>query len=213
MRAATVFLLLLTGCAAPAGVAGNNGAAGRTSGTALGTVEALPAELAGFRRVPPVIDYDRDAPGRGLGASVRYEPANGEHMRATVYLYDRGQVRQPEGAGSPDVAEELRLAVAEVGASVRAGLYRAVRPGAGMTGGQPSDPGSVRCVTFQVVQRDGSPTADAACVAVNRGRFVKVRVTAWDLPDPAAAGVVAAGLLSQVERAQAGEGTPAGMRL
>ena len=69
MRAPAAALLFLAGCAAPA--AAPVLALAGPSATALGAVDALPAELSGFRREGPVIDYDRLAPGGGLGASVR----------------------------------------------------------------------------------------------------------------------------------------------
>ncbi|WP_372621513.1 hypothetical protein [Falsiroseomonas sp.] len=130
--------------------------------------------------------------GAGLGVSVRYVPANGERMIATVYLYDRGQFRQPEGGDSPDVLQELRAAAAELNAVARMGRYRSVAFDTGM------DVGPIRCANFRIVQQDGATTGDSVCVTIQHGRFVKVRLTSWSPPDSTAAGIAAAGLTSTV---------------
>jgi hypothetical protein len=192
MRAALIALLLLTGCAAPnapqtRATAGPSGAsdAARDAG-------ALPSELEPFRRTGEVTNLELLPGGAGLGASARYVPANGERMIATVYLYDRGQFRQPEGGDSPDVMQELRTTTAELNAMARMGRYRSVAFDTGM------DVGPIRCANFRIVQPDGATTGDSVCVTVQRGSFVKVRVTSWSPADSTAAGILAAGLTSMV---------------
>lgn len=170
---------------------------------AVRAVEALPAALGAYRRTGPVTDYERGS-GNGLGASVRYVPANGDRARATVYVYDRGQRRRPEGGASPDVAQELRAVSGEIDAMVQAGRYRSASAEGGTGVGRVSEPGSARCTGFRVLQEDGAPTGDSACVAVQDGRFVKVRVTTWAQPDPDAASGIAAALIQDVLRAQGG---------
>lgn len=194
---AVVLLLLVSGCAPVT----------ERTGTAIpspaSSIEALPSDLGSFRRVDPFIDYERQPGGSGLGASVRYVPRNGQKARATVYVYDRGQRRGPEGAGSPDVAEELRAVHAELNVAVRVRMYRAVMPDAPLTLRTSDGVELARCATFRVVQANGAVTSDAACLGIQHGRFLKVRFTAEDAPDPAAAGLAAAKLTSEVWRAQA----------
>lgn len=199
---AAMALLLLTGCSAsvPREAAELNGNASVLA-TPSRAIAALPAELAGFRRTGPITDYEQLPGGAGLGASARYVPIGDERMVATVYIYDRGQPRRVDGGDSPEVAQELRSVAAEMNAMALAGRYRSVASAAARPGGEAL---GTRCTNFRVVQQNGALTGDSACVSVQRGAFVKVRLTAWTQTDPAVAGRVAAGLLSAVLDARNG---------
>lgn len=206
MRPLATALLLVVGLAA-APTAATAQAKLDASSAAVRAVEALPPQLGAFRRVGPITDYEQRPNGAGLGASARYVPASGEQrMAVTIYIYDRGRVWQPEGASSPQVAQELRTVGAEVNAMVQAGRYQSATPGSGMGVGSPSGPDSARCASFSVVQQDGAPTGDSACVAVQQGSFLKVRVTTWTPPDASVANTIAASLISEAQRALAAGG-------
>lgn len=138
-----------------------------------------------------------------MGAAARYTPATGEKVNATVYIYGRGQARHPEGGGSPDVMQEVRATAAELNALVRMGRYRSVAFEGGMDVRATPTSGSVRCANFRVVQQDGATTGDSTCVTVQHGRFVKVRLTSWNPPELAFAGMAAAALVSAVWETQA----------
>lgn len=205
MRVVAMALLLLTGCGASVPreeTASTGNPPARTA--PVRAITELPPTLAGFQRTGATTDYERLPGGAGMGASARYVPASGERVVATVYIYDRGQPRRADGGASPDVAEELRAASAEINAMVRAGRYRSAAPAAAMSVGEAPSATSLRCVNFRVVQQDGVATGDSACVSVQHGAFVKVRLTAWAPPEPAIAGLFAAGLLSAVLDARAG---------
>ncbi|HEY4250836.1 MAG TPA: hypothetical protein VGM87_06535 [Roseomonas sp.] len=202
MRLVAMAMLLLAGCGA---AAMPDGAAAGPDRPALARMAAaFPPELAGFRRVGEITDYESRPGGAGLGASASYRPADGAGAAATIYLYDRGRRRQVDGGHSPDIAEELRMTRAEIDALVRAGRYRAVTPEAGMRVAGTPDAGGMRCLNFRVVQANGSPTGDSVCVSVQGGVFVKVRVTASSTPEPAVAGLFASGLLSAMLQTRSG---------
>jgi hypothetical protein len=210
MRLVVTALLLLAGCSLPAvqdGARPVPAVAGTGAGTVVGrTAVAFPDALAGFRRVGEITDYGRVAGDPGLGVSARYLPSNGERVVATVYVYDLGRPRLVDGGDSPEATEELRRAGAEIGAMVRLGRFRAAAPEAGMRLDRTP---SLRCTNYRVVQADGAPTGDSACVSVQGGMFVKVRVTAWATPEPTIAGLFASGLLSAMLDARAAGGRPA----
>jgi len=170
-------------------------------------VEALPPVLGAFRRGGAVMDYERQPGGAGYGASVRYLPANGERMLVTVYLYDGGRPRGPDGARGGDLFRELASAAGELDETVRRGRYRAVEPRGGMSVGEGTD-GGVRCNLFRIVQPDGRTTGDSVCMAIHDGRFVKVRVTAEDPPGETGAGLIGADLVSRVRNARAAGTAP-----
>lgn len=160
---------------------------------------ALPVEIGQLRREGAVTDFEARPGGAGLGASVRLVPREGAGaLDATLFLYDRGDARRPDGGANPDLPDELRIAVAEMADAVARGVYREVEPvqelqlGAGADG-RPA----ARCVTFRVVHRNGTGSGDAACVTVHRAHFLKTRLTLWAAPDPTAAGLGAAALLVQ----------------
>lgn len=203
MRLATsiAVLLLLAGCAAPGAP---DGAIAAASGTPLQAIEALPAELGMLRRAGEAVDFERRPGGAGLGASARYLPANGERINVTVYIYDRGRLRGPEGGESPDVVQEVRSASAELNLAAQTGMYRSAKFDTGLDLRRGSGPIEMRCANFRVVQRDGAATGDSVCVAVQGRRFVKLRLTMWNPPDPTVAGVMAMAVLSQVIAARAG---------
>lgn len=204
IRIGLVALLLLAGCAAPGTrqTAPSPVTAPKTVLSPIAAIEALPAELNGFRRTIPIVDFETSPNGAGLGASARYVPINGERIVSTVFIYDRGQHRQPDGGESPDVGLEIAAAHSEMNGMVRIGRFRTVTPGSAADF-KSADKTTQRCASFSVVQQDGSPTGDAICVTINKGRFVKVRLTAWNVPD-VGAGVMAGALLLAVVDAQAG---------
>jgi len=207
MRRSASVLALLAALAAAAPVAlaqktaapsGKGEVAAGPSAPAL-AVAALPATLGGFGRDGEVVDFERRPNGAGYGASLRYTPRSGARAVATVFLYDRGARRAPEGGAGREVAEEMRVAVGEVGSLVRTGRYRSVSEGTEMELG--AEAGRFRCATFEVIQGDGATTGDAVCLGVRQGAFLKVRVTAWTPPEPVAAGRMAAGIMRDVLRA------------
>lgn len=138
-----------------------------------------------------------------MGASVRYVPANGDRVAATVYIYGRGQYRQPEGGDSPDVIQELRATVAEMNEMVRLGRYRSAVFETGMDWQATPTSRSMRCTTFRITHQNGATTGDSVCIAVKRGKFVKVRTTSGNPPEPAIAGVLAGQMMMMVLEAQA----------
>lgn len=167
----------------------------QTSPAAL-AVAALPAQAQGFQRSGTPMDYDSQ-PGRaGLGAAQRYVPADGSRAFATVFLYDLGQRRGPDGAGSPDAMQQLRAAAAEIEAQVRNGRLRSLAPAGGLVVTAPGGTPRILCESGRAVQQDGSVTAEGLCVTIHRGRFAKLRLTSWVAGDPAQAGLLAAGLLT-----------------
>ncbi|MBP0491269.1 hypothetical protein [Roseomonas indoligenes] len=196
-------LLLLTGCAGT----GDSAPASRSTPQEEGG--ALPVEFDGFRRVGNPLNFEGQPGGAGLGAGVRYAPANGERIALTVYIYDRGRPRAPEGGASPDVLDELRTTTAELNAAVRAGIYRSVKFNTGMNLGQGNVPTELRCLNFSMVQRDGTPTGDSVCVTVVNGRFMKVRLTVSTPPEPVMAGVLAIAILQRFRGLGMQNGTPA----
>lgn len=207
MRMAITALLLMAGCSAAAPAPQGEVAPSGNPSTRSALVEAvaaLPPVLAGFQRMGPMTDYERLPGGAGMGASASYVPANGDRMLATIYIYDRGRPRQVDGGASPEVAEELRTAAAEIGVMVRVGRYRSASFAAAMDVREAGGRNGMRCLNFRVVQQDGVATGDSACVSVQRSAFVKVRLTAWVAPEPAVAGLLAARLLAAVLDAQAG---------
>ncbi len=113
-------------------------------------------------------------------------------------------MRRPDGGDNPDVAAELRAAAAEVGAMVRAGRYWSATSEGGMSVGSAPGPVDARCANFRAVQQDGRPTGESACVTVQGGSFIEVRATTWEPPEPAAASLAAASLLSEVRQLRAG---------
>lgn len=200
-------LLLLVGCAAPGAEGDKLSAATPQSApqqSALQEAGALPEQLGPLRRNGPVLDFERQPGGTGMGAGLRYVPANGERITVSVYIYDRGRQRGPEGGDSPDLVEELRLSSAELGAAVRGGVYRSMKLEAGMNLGRNAAPPDLRCTTFSGVQRDGARTGDSICVTVQQGRFVKVRLTVWNPPEPALAGLMAGAILQNIRGIRAG---------
>ncbi|WP_458094029.1 hypothetical protein [Roseomonas sp. WA12] len=199
---AALALLLLAGCAAP----GPDLSAGPQR-TALQEVEALPAEFGMFRRNGPLLNFEAQPGGAGMGAGARYVPSNGERMAVTVYVYDRGRSRAPEGAGSPEVAGELRNSAAELTVAARAGLYRSVKSETALTVGKAGVP-EASCANFSIVQRDGTRTGDSICLTIWQGRFVKLRVTIWNPPESVLAGTLAAAVLINVRAILSGEGAP-----
>ncbi|MCK8785803.1 hypothetical protein M0638_15595 [Roseomonas sp. NAR14] len=200
VRAALVPLLLLAGCASPDASAPGPVAGAPGVSAAARAAEALPPMLASFRRSGPVTDFEQRPGGAGLGAAVPYAPTGGERMAATVFIYDRGR-RPPDGDG-PEVAAEFRLAAAELDAAMRAGIYRSVSFANGMGVRSAATARSFRCANFRITQQDGAPTGSSLCVAVQRGMFVKVRLTAWQPPDPGIAGIAAAALTAAVLQAR-----------
>jgi hypothetical protein len=203
MRLATSIaaLLLVAGCAASGAPGGTNPTA---SGTPLQAIEALPAELGPLRRSGAAVDFEARPGGAGLGASARYLPANGERINVTVYIYDRGRARGPEGGESPDVVQEIRSAAAELNQATQTGIYRSAKFDTGLDMRTGRGPIEMRCANFRVVQRDGAATGDSVCVAVQGRRFVKLRLTMWNPPDPTVAGVMAVSVLSQVIAVRSG---------
>ena len=202
MRALTKAALLLAALATPQAAPRSQQVAEYAS--PIATLEAMPQQLAGFQRTGSLIDYAQRTGNPGLGASARYVPSSGERIVATIYIYDRGRPRQPEGANSPDVQQELGATTGELNAMVRAGRYQLAKPEGGMNVGAPSNADSAKCLTYTVTQGDGARTGDAVCVTVQRGQFLKVRVTTWDPPEPTAAGLFAVGLLKAAQSSQAG---------
>ncbi|WP_338661333.1 hypothetical protein VQH23_13910 [Pararoseomonas sp. SCSIO 73927] len=200
-------LLLLAGCAGAGGPGGVPAPASRP--TPLEEARALPAEFDTFRRTGDVLDFEAQPGGAGLGAGVRYAASNGERTVATVYIYDRGRPRAPEGAASPDVPEELRATTAELNAAIRTGLYRSVKFSTAIELGQRGAPADLRCLNYSIIQRDGTPTGDSVCVTVLRGRFMKVRVSLFNPAEPVAAGVLAAAILQAFRGLGMQDGTPA----
>lgn len=163
---------------------------------------ALPAEIAGLRRVGTLIDFEQHAEGAGFGAAAEYVPVEqGGQVAVTVYAYDRGRRRAPEGAGSPEVLEELRIAAHEVQAAVRLGRYAGATFETETTEGDPGRPASLRCLNFRLRHEDGV-TADSVCVTIRRGMFLKLRLTHHESEDPAVAGEAAAGLLAALLKAR-----------
>jgi hypothetical protein len=166
------------------------GAGPTTSGAAppspwFEAVRALPAEMAGFRRVGPIVDYERD--NLGLGASARYERSNGERLRATIYLHDGGRTRSPEGAQNDDVRQQMFYTAASVREFVREGRYAgAALPDAATVTGEGAE--SIGCYVFTVTLQGGIQTGDAVCVTVQNKAFLKVRLTNFTTPSAAAAG-------------------------
>ena len=201
MRALTRMALLLAALATPQAAPRSQQVADYAS--PIATLQALPQQLDGFQRSGSLIDYAQRTGNPGLGASARYVPSSGERVAATIYIYDRGRPRQPAGANSPDVEQELHATAGELNAMVRAGRYQLTRPEGGMNVGAPSAADSAKCLTFTVTQGDGARTGDAVCVTVQRGQFLKVRVTSWNPPEPTAAGLFAVGLLKAVQSAPA----------
>jgi hypothetical protein len=181
------------------------GAAGAQPAAAIAAVQALPAEAAGFRRNGAPTDFDTQpgSAGRGLGAGQRYTPADGTRSVATIFLYDLGQARAPEGAASPEVRQQLRSAVSDVEARLRSGALRSLDPGGSLalngTNGQPR----ILCEMGRAVQQDGAPTGEAVCLTIHQGRFAKLRYTSWTVLDPAAAGLATAALMAALLEAPA----------
>lgn len=165
--------------------------------TPLAIVEGLPMELAAYKRRPHVTDFEARGMAGG-GASVNYDPMSGEPVVATVYVYDRGQVRQPEGGESPDVAQELQLSTIELQTLAQRGHFQSVQPDVGMDVKDPSGAFRIRCATFRIGQKTGAMTGDAVCVTVRNGRFVKIRLTEGITSEPAGAGMLASGFMSSV---------------
>ena len=168
MRRLALAMLLLAGPAAGQGPKGPPPAADAAA--------ALPAELAGWRRVA-VTDFTQRPGGAGLGAAVEYRPMVGGPGVATVYLYDRGITGPAEGAAAPDLAGELRTAVGEVEAvgSLRRfhvagrGLETEI-PGAG---GRPG----LRCTPLLLAYEGGNRSDSFVCLGVVGGHFLKLRMS------------------------------------
>lgn len=188
MRAMLLALLCVTACAAPGGPEAQQRAPAEI-------VAAMPQDLPFLAREGQVTDFETNPATRGLGASVRYRGQRGLEGVATVYVYDRGAPRGPEGGASPDVERELASTRAEVQAVVQAGRYRAVSGFTPMAGGLPDGP---RCLLFTLTQNTGAETRDAVCVTIRDRRFLKTRVTLRDQPDPRMAGMVADTLIREV---------------
>ncbi|HEY8609949.1 MAG TPA: hypothetical protein VIL69_01510 [Roseomonas sp.] len=207
LLSAAITLLLLAGCAGT-GMKGEKASASLQQ-TALQEIEALPVELGPLRRTGAPLNFEAQSGGAGLGASARYAPSNGERIAVTVYIYDRGQRRAPDGAESPEAVEELRKAAAELNLAARVGTYRSVKFNTGSTMGRSGgSPAEIRCANFNLVQRDGAPTGDSICLTVQQGRFVKVRLTIWNPPEPILAGTMAAAILQSIRGIRAGGGEP-----
>ena len=197
MRLTLLPLLLLAACATPnAGTPAGSTAMGSNMPAARAAAD-FPPVLGSFRRSGAVTDYGA---ATGLGRSARYQRENGDF--ATVYLYDRGQRRAPEGPSSPDVVAELSATRAELQAVVAMGRYRSVQPAeAELLIERRSDgkPG-MRCNNYNIVQGDGAATGDGVCVTVLNGQFLKVRSTAAN-GNPRRASLVAAELILAVQDA------------
>ncbi|WP_426958158.1 hypothetical protein [Muricoccus radiodurans] len=189
-------LALLSACAAPPDAI-------TAAQSPVQSMEALPREMAGFRREGFVVDYARQVGNPGLGASARYVPMSGERVIATVYIYDRGVRRSPEGGSSPDVDAELRSTLGEVQALVQLGRYRSFAPELAMSMSGPGGGTDLRCRNFRLGLGDGVITGDSVCVTIQGGAFVKVRVSSFQRQEPTAAGLMAASLLSAVVQARA----------
>jgi hypothetical protein len=117
-----------------------------------------------------------DSPGAGRSAA--YQRANGDY--ATVYIYDGGQRRAPEGPAGPDVAAELKNAGAQLvligGIS---GRNQSIQPAEPEFLVERSTSGKLglRCQNFRTMRVGGSTVGDAVCLTVLNGQFLKVRAT------------------------------------
>ncbi|MBY0338467.1 MAG: hypothetical protein K2X11_17775 [Acetobacteraceae bacterium] len=171
-------------------------------------LDELPMRLGPFRRFTPVFDLEARPGGAGLGAAVGFTHDGGERARGTVFLYDRGRADLTDGHDNPDVMEELRFATAEILSGAQSGRFQAAEWEAGMVWLADVPGRGMRCVTFRVVDRGGAPAGLGACVAVQRGQFVKVELTSWGTPEAAAAGVLAGQLLGEVMGARMPEDAP-----
>jgi hypothetical protein len=117
----------------------------------------------------------RDYEPKNLGYSVAY--AN-RMCLVTVYVYDRGKAKIPDGKANPLVEGELKAALDEVREVERRGLFKNVRPAEGELG----FPEAVRSkwaaagFTFDV---DGGLCKGSVLVAGRRNHFLKIRVTQY----------------------------------
>ena len=137
---------------------------------------ALPAELAGWRRSAQT-DFEQRPGGIGLGASVEYRPAAGGPGVATVYLYDRGRADLTDGAAGPDVAAEIRAAVAEVESLGPLRRYVvAARPAETDIRGAGGRPG-LHCLPLVLALEGGRQADSFVCLGIAGGKFVKLRMT------------------------------------
>ncbi|TCZ56607.1 hypothetical protein [Roseicella aquatilis] len=141
-----------------------------------GLLNALPAELAGWRR-GAVTDFEGKPGGTGLGAAVEYRPAVGGPGVATIYFYDRGETGLPPGTVAPAVAGEIRRAVGEVEAvgPLRRFAVAARGPEADIAGadGRPA----LRCQPLVLAFEGGNRADSHVCLGVEGGHFVKLRMT------------------------------------
>lgn len=144
--------------------------------SSISVVQQMPAQLAGFRRVGEVTDYEATPRGAGLGASVNYQPV-GPGV-ATVYVYD-GFVPPralTPGLSSPDLDLQFRNAVGEIQALAPVRRYRvAAVTGLPPTPGPDGQP-ALRCQRVLLAFERGNSDS-YLCVGVASGRFLKLRVT------------------------------------
>ena len=145
--------------------------------SSINVIQQMPAQLAGFRRVGEITDYEATPRGAGLGASVNYQPA-GVPGVATIYVY-HGFVPPralSPGLSSPDLNLQFRNAVGEIQALAPVRQYRITAvtdlPPTPGPDGQPA----LRCQRFLLAFERGSSDS-YLCVGVADGRFLKLRVT------------------------------------
>jgi len=138
--------------------------------------QPLPQQLGSFQSTGEFTDFEQRPGGAGLGVSMGYARKDG--ARATLYLYDRGRRRAPEGGQNPDLPAELAQTVRELTAAIGQGYYTAVTPVETnlLITGNGNYPG-IRCSNFRLTRNDGSQTGESVCVTVLAGRFVKARVS------------------------------------
>jgi hypothetical protein len=138
--------------------------------------QTFPQQLGSFRSTGDFTNFEQRPNGAGLGVSMRYGRKDGAY--ATVFLYDLGRRRAPEGGANPDVQAELARSMSETGAAVSRGYYRAVTPVETdmLLTGNGRAPG-IRCSNFRITNNDGRVTGESMCLTVLNGRFLKARVS------------------------------------
>jgi hypothetical protein len=147
---------------------------------------AQPADDPPGPKINPKIDFPdvkgftrgkvQTFPKAELGYSVPYDAPG---LAVTVYVYNFGLKKIPDGAKSDEVKDEMKRAVADLDRAQQAGLYKSVKEVGkeeAVALGKGKDAPAALRRQFEVERKDGVKSS-AIYVVGYKDHFVKLRIT------------------------------------
>lgn len=148
---------------------------GSVPGGPVAILDRLPDRLTTFSREDDVTDFEARPGGAGLGAALNYGAPGAPVI--TVYVYDRERRGLRDAASGPAVEAELVTTRTDIETASRTRRYRIAARGRAPDEPGPEGGPGMRCDRYVLAFEGGGEVTSFACVAVMRGRFLKVRVS------------------------------------